>query len=190
MNKLIITALSFNLLFSCLCYAQSNTDVCDSILPASLKEVIKTQYPKYRIGRLSDYSKEALMMQYDDKPNPYPAVASTDVDGDGSTDYAFFITDESLHTLLISARNLRGKKWQLYKLEDFKKETIGSSYVESIKAGSYQDLYANSPEYQDEPGRLRKYTSKRPGFIAGTMEASGVAFFFTGKRWVHLCLSD
>jgi hypothetical protein len=190
MKKLLITLLGLNLFLPSLCFAQPNPDACDALLPPALKKEIRAKYPKYRIGRVSDYYKEALRMQYEDKPNPCPAVASADVDGDGNMDYAFFITAESQPTLLISARNLQGKKWQLQILLDFKGEPIGSSYVEPIKAGSYQDLYAHSPEYKDEPDRLREYTSTSPGFIAGTMESSGVAFFFSGKRWVHLWLSD
>ena len=167
-----------------------NPKTARPFVPSGLKKAIKTKYPSYRIGRVSDYPKEALVMQYDHKPNSCPAIASADVDGDGNMDYALFIVDASQHTLLITARNIGGKSWQIYKLYDFKKRELGNSYVEPIKAGTYQDLYANSPEYQNEPGRLRKYTSKRPGFIAGSMESSGVAFFFSDKRWVHLWLSD
>lgn len=187
-NALIIFGLI--LCLTGLCFGQSNTDACNSVLPFSLKKAIKTQYPKYRIARSSDYSKEELIMQFEDKPNPCPAVASADADGDGTSDYALFIADAYQHTLLIAARNMGGKKWLLYELQDFTKEKIGSSYVEQIKAGAYEDLYANSPEYIDRKGMLRKYTSSRPGFIAGTIGSSGVAYFFSGNHWVHLCIFD
>jgi hypothetical protein len=190
MRNILLLSLSLNLFLSCLCYGQSNTDSCDSLLPASLKYTIKTQYPKYRIGRSSDYSKEALVMQYDNKPNACPAVAAADVNADGATDYAFFMINESQDLLLVAAVNRHKKEWKLYKLYDFRKGELGNSYVEPIKAGRYQDLYANSPEYEDETGRLRNFASKRSGFIAGSMESSGVAFFFSGNRWVHLWLSD
>lgn len=45
-------------------------------------------------------------------------------------------------------------------------------------------------DYAPEPGRVRRYRATQPGFIAGGIESSGVAYFFDGKRWVHMWLSD
>lgn len=67
---------------------------------------------------------------------------------------------------------------------------LGTSCVDIIKPGDYQDMFALGPEYEPNPGRVKRFRSPQPGFVAGTIEASDEAFFLTGKRWVHLWLSD
>lgn len=173
----------------------SSSNPCEAILPANLREILTQKYPGYRMARISDYLKEDVEQhKKEHKGNPCLGVASTDVDGDGFPDFAFFLTNKAKHTSLISARNPSGKTWEVFKLYDFGKEGPGHSYVEPLESGSYQDLFdindENPSEFTPEPGRVRKFKAKHAGFIAGSIESSGIAFFFTGKRWVHLWLSD
>ena len=169
-------------------------DPCKALLPASLREVLPKRFPGYRLARVSDYVKRDVdQHKKKNNGNPCLGIASTDVDGDSFPDFAFFLTYKSRHTLLIAARNVAGKTWEISKLDDFGKEGPGHSYVEVMEPGSYKDMYAaaDAPaEYKPEPGRVRRFKAIHSGFIAGTIESSGVAFFFTGKRWVHLWLSD
>lgn len=156
--------------------------------------MLPKKYPEFRLAHVSDYYKEDIEQhKKNHNGNPCLAVASADVDGDGFSDFAFFLTDTEKNTLLIAARHLSGKTWEITKLDDFPKEGPGRSYVEKLKAGSYQDLFDTDGaplEYTPEPDRVRKYKARHSGFIAGTIESSGIAFFFTGKHWVHLWLSD
>jgi len=168
-------------------------DPCQTKLPESLREILISKFPGHRLVRVSDYHKEDIdQHQQANKGDPCLGVASADVDGDGFLDFAFFMTNKAGNTWLIAARNVMGRTWEINKLKNFR-SSVSSSYVESIQHGSYQDLYDTdrSPgEYTPEPGGVKRFKAIHPGFLAGTIESSGVAFFFTGKRWVHLWLSD
>jgi hypothetical protein len=176
-------------------FAQGITpDACEAQVPIRLHEVVLKQFPGYRFARVSDYSKEDIEQHKAHfNGNPCLALASADADGDGFTDFVFLIVDGSKHTLLVAARNPLGKTWKIVELSDFGPEGPGSSYVEVIDSGAYADMYASDhgpSDYTPEPGRVRRYKATHSGFIAGGIESTGVAYFFDGKRWVHLWLAD
>ena len=189
--RIIIFAVTLILTMSSICLGQSIADPCETLIPSELSKVIKTKYPKYRIARTTDYSEKIIEEQKGNNPNhSCLAIASADVDGDGSLDYAFFLTNQTGRVLLLAARNLNGRSWHITKLSDFPKGEIGVSYVNAIEPGSYEDIYADDPDIKAEPGNILKFSSTKPGFLAGTIESSGIAYFFSGKRWIHLWLSD
>lgn len=149
-------------------------------------------YPKFRPVKASDYSQESLAY-----PKAHgiscPGIALADVDGNGLFDMALFMTAENGHTVLVVARRFKTPKWDVSTIRDFGMEGVSNSYVEPIAAGRYTDLFESDvapSDYVPEPGRVKHFRSRYAGFIAGTMESSGVAYFFAGKRWVHLWLSD
>jgi hypothetical protein len=41
-----------------------------------------------------------------------------------------------------------------------------------------------------QQGGSLSYTAKRQGVEAGVIESTGSAFFFNGKEWVHVWISD
>ena len=171
--------------------AQSGIDTCEAIFPETLKAALKIQYPAYRVVRVSDYNARTIKeLRGSDPTKACLAVASADIDGDGFRDIGFFLTDLSGQTVLLAARHFKGRSWQISKLMDFPKGELGSSYVEVIEPGSYEDMYADTPDYEEEAGRLELFKSNTSGFLAGTIDSSGVAFFFSGTQWVHLWLSD
>ncbi len=174
--------------------APSPPDSCEALLPASLKVALPKQFPGYRLARVSDYPKEAVdQHRKDHQGDPSVGVASTDVDGDGFADFGFLLTDKRRHTLLIAARNASGEAWQISKIDDFGTDGPGGLYVETQQPGAYRDLFdtdSGPSGYTQESGRVRRYQAHHSGFIAGGIESSGAAFFFTGKRWVHLWLLD
>lgn len=167
---------------------------CAVKLPDSLRQRLAKDYPNYRVAEPSDYFKEDVdLHKQNSNGDPCLSVASGDVDGDGSRDFAVLITEKSGHILLVAARNVSGRKWIISELSDFGNERPIRSYVDPLPADSYEDMYAadEAPsDYVPEPGRVERYKAVHPGFIAGTIEASGVGYFFNGKQWVHLWLSD
>lgn len=167
--------------------ATPSPDPCAGVLPAAVLEAVAETFPGYRVARSSDYGARALRLTRTDG-FPCPGIASNDVDGDGSADYAFFVLSGKGMVLLAAARVPADSPIRVEKLMEFGRG-VGRSFVFPLKAGKYSDMYADS-DFTPDPGRVRRYTSKRPGFSAGTMEASEIAFFFTGRRWVHMWLSD
>ena len=78
--------------------------------------------------------------------------------------------------------------WQIELLRDWKGGR-GVLYVESAPPGEYVMTEAfDGPA--GESGELSHFTSKLPGVVSGRVESSGVGYFFTGKRWVHVWVSD
>jgi len=169
-------------------------DPCEAKIPSVLRGMLPKAFPGYRLAHISDYSKANMdLLKKRNSEDPCVGVASADVDGDGFLDYAFFLTNKSRHTLLVTARNVSGTSWEISKLDDFGKDGCSGSYVEMLKPGQYRDWFDTDrapSAYIPEPGRVRRYASRQNGFLAGNIESSIVAFFFNGKRWVHLWLSD
>jgi len=167
-------------------------DPCASVLPPAVLTAATNAYPGFRVVRGSDYSAEDLGYAKEDG-FPCPGIASSDVDGDGTADFAFFLLSAKGAALLVSARIPPGSSIRIGMLMDFGRRGLGRSFVHPLDSGKYADMYAadsGPDDFTPDPGRVRGHTSRRPGFGAGTMEASEIAFFFTGRRWVHLWLSD
>jgi hypothetical protein len=187
----ILVFLGCTCFLSLTCLAQIQEDPCEAIIPLGLSDALKKEYPTYRIVRVTDYLTKTISIERNGYPNyPCLAVASADVDGDGYLDYAFFVVDPSGQTLLMAGRNLGGKNWQVSVLRDFDKNKVINLYLKTAKSGKYTDFFADSSEYEAEPGRAERYTSTRQGFIAGMIESSGVVFFFSEEHWIHLWLWD
>jgi hypothetical protein len=182
------------LLTSPCAFSQTPIDACEAKLPASLRESLMKRFPQYWVAKVTDSFKEDVEHHKENfSGDPCLSVASADVDGDGSSDFAIIITQRSKHTLLVAARNVSDGHWAISKLLDLGNEGPARSYVDPLPADSYEDMFATDrgpSDYVQEPGRVKRYKAIHPGFIAGTIEASGVGYFFNGKQWVHLWLSD
>jgi hypothetical protein len=138
--------------------SQTEIDPCEALVPIALKEAISKQYSGYRIAHVSDYPNNVIKDQYGSFPNhSCLAVACADVDGDGRKDYAMLLVHPSGHVLLIAGRNTGGKIWRVSTLSDFGNANLGTSYVDIIKAGDYQDIFALNPEaVQERETRLHR----------------------------------
>jgi hypothetical protein len=61
-------------------------------------------------------------------------------------------------------------------------------YANLLEPGKYDRVPLEDSDL--ETGEVLSYSSKLPGVVAGSTEASGVAFFHTPKGWVHVWISD
>ncbi len=162
-------------------------DPCSELLPKNVHSAITRSYPGYRLVRESDYDAETIASerQYHDG-SPCLGVASADVNGDGRKDVAFLLASKRGKTLVVAALTTGNRDWKFWTLDRFSGTPRGY-FVNTLDAGRYVDMYDESGP---EPRRLQRYTSRRSGFCAGSIEASEIAYFYTGRRWVHLWLTD
>ncbi len=167
-------------------------DECAHLLPRSLLKVVTAAYPGSHLGSSLDYAPEDLA-KFRDQGQPCPAVDTVDITGDGKDDYGFLLVTSTQDVLLLVATSQPRDHWKLNLLLDWGDSVVSGLYVSSIDPGKYEDLDAaqNAPApYEPEPGRVKKFTAARPGFISGKIDSSGVAFFYADQRWVHLWLAN
>ncbi len=172
--------------------APANVDDCAHLLPRSLLQVVTAAYPDSHFGSSLDYSLEDLA-EFRGQGQPCPAVDTADVTGDGKDDYGFLLVTSTQDVVLLAATSQPRQRWKLHLLMDWGDSVVSGLYVSSIDPGKYEDLDAaeNAPAaYEPEPGRVKKLTAVRPGFISGKIDSSGAAFFYVDQHWVHLWLAD
>lgn len=170
----------------------SSPPSCEARLPPSLRAALLKEFPAYRVAAASDYLEaDVEHHKLDSNGDPCPSIASADVDGDGFADFAVVIVDGSHHALLVAAQNL-AVRWRISLLRDLGNEQPLRTGVDPLPAGSYANSRATDGTSSGEAQamQVKRYLASNPGFVAGTLEAPGNAFFFTGKRWVHLQLPD
>jgi hypothetical protein len=167
---------------------------CAAKVPASLVKRLSTDFPGYHVAEPAEYDPEDVeRRKKEEAGDPCFSVAAADVDGDGTLDYGLIIAGPQ-GVLLVAARDVGNKGWEVSRLSELgPNEKPNRGYVDPLDAGSYQDIYATDKgpsDYVPEPGRVPKFKAKRAGFVAGTIEATAVGYFFTSKGWVHLQLGD
>src|SRR5262245_4444232 len=167
------------------------TDACTQLLPSSLQSTISRVHPGSRLVRESDYAADDIASELQHRHgNRCLGAASADVNGDRHSDFIFLIAAKNGDALVIAAFALADGRWKLSTLETFSEDSTPRQYfVNTLPPDKYTDMYAsdNAPdEWRPEPGRVKGYTSKRAGFVTGKLDASAVAYFFTGTRWVDL----
>ena len=172
-------------------------DACSQLLPVTVRRLVESTYPGAHIASLNDYSAEDIRLFRGEKQD-CPGIARADVNGDGRPDFGVIVTSKQKHVLVLAAVSQAVEKWRLDLLIDWGREGRGSVahstiYVSRTAPGTYRDMFTVDPapsEYVQEPGRVRTFHAKRDGFVFGGIEASGVAYFLKGRRWVHLWVSD
>jgi hypothetical protein len=169
-------------------------NACAQLIPSSLQSTIARAYPGSRLVRESDYAADdiASELQYR-HGNRCLGAATADVNGDGRNDFMFLIAAKNGDALVIAAVSMADGHWRLATVETFKHSSPRGYFVNTLPPDKYTDMFASDDapdDWSPEPRRLRHYASRRPGFVAGRLESTAVAHFYTGTRWVHLWLSD
>ncbi len=115
-------------------------------------------------------------------------VASADFNGDLQPDYALILKTLNGSGVRVVAALSQGKRWGIVSIRTWS-APIGGQYVRALEPGHYKRTRALDGPVA-ESGELLEFTSKRPGFVTGTLESSGAAYFLDRGKWVHVWVSD
>ena len=163
------------------------SDVCAGLVPAAARLAIEKQYPKFRLPQQSDYN--PVDIKDGEGGVQCLGIAKGNYHRGGGTEYALNITSTSApHTVLVVAYQ-SGASWQVELVWDWGSATLGSVYAGTAAAG----IYARTETLDgpaNEPDERLRYKADHQGVVAGQIESSGAAFFFNGKRWIHVWVSD
>jgi hypothetical protein len=116
-------------------------------------------------------------------------VTSGDFDGDGLVDVALLLPSRKPGgpTLLVAARRRPGGTWLIDALRSWDGDARGL-FVSTVPPGEYATSEALPGS--SEPNEVDRVVARYPGVASGLTEASGVAYFWDGARWVHVWISD
>lgn len=156
-------------------------------------------FPEFRLTRVDDYYPQDIESekQYH-QGSECIAAASGDYFGDKSLAYAFLVLASNGDFMALVAHKTTNQEWKIEQLGDVEKgnklsDTIKfNCYLNTLEAGSYSDITLDEGGDPDtnEPGRVEHLTSKHAGIIFGTIEATGVAYFYVDGHWVHTYVID
>ena len=163
------------------------SDVCAGLVPAAARVAIEKQYPKFRLPNEADYN--PVDIKDGQGGVQCLGIAKGIYHRGGGVEYALNITSTTApHTVLVVAYR-SGATWQVEMVWDWGSATLGSVYAGTASAGMYERTEAlEGPA--NEPDERLSYKAQHQGVVAGQIESSGAAFFFDGKRWIHVWVSD
>ena len=163
-------------------------DSCLSQIPKSLQDAALAQYPNFRLPQESDNHKEDIQHNRSQGGSGCAGVTAADMDGDRRKDVAMLLTEKNKdHTILVAALN-KPEAWEIQNLMDMGSDR-SSLYLGRVDPGYYEN-YEGKNQPVTEDGELPSFKSDLPGIVSGTIEASGVVFFWTPKGWRHVWVSD
>jgi len=161
-------------------------DVCDGLVPAAARVAIEKQYPKFRLPHESDY--DPVDIKDGEGGVQCLGIAKGSYHRGDGVEYALNITSTTApHTVLVVAYR-SGAAWQVELVWDWGSATLGSVYAGTAVAGTYERTETLDGPV-NEPGERLAYKARHDGVMAGQIESSGAAFFFDGKRWLHVWVS-
>ena len=164
-------------------------DGCAASIPEALRTLISGQFPGYRIPQQSDYDATDIKFSLDHRSNACVGVTHGTYYPDGATDYAIILssTDDAQALLVVASPS--NSTWRLERVWDWQDVTAGSLYVDTTAPGKYERTEALDGPVSKR-GEKKRYTSQRQGILAGKIESNVAAFFFDGKGWIHVWISD
>jgi hypothetical protein len=167
----------------------ATTDACAGQVPQPVRFVIEQNFPEFRLPRQSDFDARDISYNREHGGTGCLGIAKGSYRRAYTTDYAINITSKTqTHTILIVASQA-ADTWRVEVVRDWGEEAIGTLYVDTEPPGTYERTDALDGPIT-EPGERGKYTAKREGIVTGAIESTGAAFFFDGKAWVHVWISD
>ena len=174
----------------------SGLDPCEQKLPSSLRAEFAKRFVGYRQIRVSDYEPATVESekQYHGG-SPCIAAEGGDFDGNHEQDFVFLAVKPSERLIAVVALR-KGKTWRMEELWDLgidpNSDHLGCCYANVLPPGRYENVYGTTPDPTEPPERNERleYTSTRQAPVVGGIESSGIAFFLSGGRWLHVWIQD
>lgn len=163
------------------------SDACHGLVPQAALSAVEKQYPKFRLPLEADY--DPADIKDGEGGQQCLGITKGNYHRGSGDQYALNITStKAPHTVLVVAYR-SGTTWQVELVWDWGSATLGSVYAGTLTAGTYERTEAlDGPA--NEPGERVTYKAAHQGVVAGHIGATGAAFFFDGKRWIHVWVSD
>lgn len=187
LRKTVWVVVAVAALWACGAVAARASDVCNGLVPAAARSAIEKQYPKFRLPLEADYDPTDI----DDGEGGVQClgIAKGSYHRGNGVEYALNITStKAPHTVLVVAYQ-SGATWQVELVWDWGSATLGSVYAGTAAAGNYARTETlEGPA--NEPGERLAYKAGHDGVVSGRIGSTGAAFFFNGKHWIHVWVSD
>lgn len=117
-------------------------------------------------------------------------IAEGDFDGDGTTDFAVLLSPsgDTTSPLIVARSQARSYRIDTLRVWTGVRQAL---YVSTVGPGRHQRTeILTDDSVALEPGEVVAFESKALGLVSGALESGAVAFFYDGKRWVHVWISD
>jgi len=165
--------------------AAGRMDICEQRVPASLKRLIDTKFPGFRLPRLSDQDADITKTP---RRSGCLIIARGDFDGDGRQDIALLLVGAKSNAVRLVAGLRRDTSLAIYPLPTWC-ETIRTCYVQSEKLGLFKrtealDMPLSSPDEREE------IESRTENVLSGTLEATGIIYVYSNGKWHYVWISN
>lgn len=169
-------------------FAYHSNEPCQREVPPDLDKILTQQFPSFRLPRLTDHSSDTISYDRKNGGDGCLSVVTSDFDGDNNSDVAILLPDNENTTVQLVAALRRENSWAIYYLSTWCKK-IAYCYVKKLEPGLYErtpsiDGPVSNP---DERERIQSITTS---IVSGTLESTGVAYVFSGGKWLHVWVSD
>jgi len=163
-------------------------DLCLKKIPPDLRKQLIQSFPNDRFPTMGDIKKENIEEDLKHGGDGCLLVTVGDFDGDKKEDIAMILFAKMGGQLRLVAA-LKGKEtWKIESLSVWDGRN-DNPYIQTLSPGKYVRTEALEGPI-NKPGELASFSSKLTGFVHGTIESSGCAYFFSKGKWVHVWISD
>jgi hypothetical protein len=169
--------------------AATGTDPCAVLMPHGLATQLLKRFHGVRLPSYRDSSEIDVQGDKNGGGTGCLLVATGDFDGDGLEDVAVLLPSKKPggSTILVAARRRPSGGWLIDELRSWGSGPRGF-FVSTVAPGEYTTTEA--VQGGSEPNEVTKFVARNPGVVSGLTEASGVAYFWDGSKWVHVWVSD
>ena len=163
--------------------AASTSDLCEAALPPTIKKELSEKYKGWKVLEIPDLiSDDQILWEATAGEQACPGVAGGDFKGNGQNSYAVALIRASKPSPRVSEKLVFvEKKDNTYLISElFSADDVPISVVERGPPGEYRDFY-------DETKRVKVATDT---ILRTRLEARTVAYYFNGKTFAKILVSD